>query len=205
MSKDQLLSDPAPATVSDADDFIDDVPAPEVDPADYDFGAMVAGVRPNRVRVRIRPRSDLYPRLQELAEDIDAYPADEDVPADLADEWADLKARYDKTFVVVMEGRSTDWVKNLMRELKKRGINPGRKGLSDDQATEHLKQQVAAQIAAQIVHPTQGVTAAAVEALYEANEAEADKLFRALNRVNKSVSGVAPDFSRRLSPDSLSG
>ena len=208
MSNDErALTDGAPEpTEREAalDEHIDDVteiPAAE----DYDFAAMVAGVKPNRARVRIRPRSDLYARLEELAEEIDGFPTDEDVPEDLTAEWAETKADYDRTFVVVIEGRSSEWVKSFTKDAKASGINPDRKGLSDEARFEHTKRLWFAQIAAQIVHPTKGVTPESVGALFGANETEADKLWRALQRVNSQPSGVAPDFSRRRSEPSQSG
>ena len=208
MSNDErALTDGAPEPAereAALDEFIDDVteiPAPE----DYDFAAMVAGVKPNRARVRIRPRSDLYARLEELAEEIRALPTDDDVPDDLAAEWSEVKADYDRTFVVVVEGRSSDWVKQFTKDVKARGINPTRKGLSDEERVKHTERLWHAQIAEQTVHPTQGVTADAVAALFRANEPEADKLWRALQRVNGQPSGVAPDFSRRRSERNPSG
>jgi len=208
MSNDErALTDGAPEPAereAALDEFIDDVteiPAPE----DYDFTAMVAGVKPNRARVRIRPRSDLYARLEELAEEIQAYPTPDDVPDDLVAEWEETKADYDRTFVVIVEGRSSEWVKQFTKDAKAAGINPTRKGLSDEARIEHTKRLWHAQIAAQIVHPTRGVTEESVAALFAANETEADKLWRALQHVNGQPSGVAPDFSRRRSEPSQSG
>lgn len=197
MSNDESLGDKQDTTAA-LDEYIDDettLPAPE----DYDFAAMVAGVRPTRARVRIRPASHLLARLEELAERIDALPADEDVPDDLADEWEQTKTAYDRTFVVVVEGRSTDWSKQFVKDQKSRGINPARKGMSEDERTEHTKRLWYAQIAAQIVHPTRGVTDESVAALFAANEPEGDKLWRAVQQVNRQPAGDGPDFSRRPS------
>ena len=203
MSNDESLGDKQDATDA-LDEYIDDestLPAPE----DYDFAAMVAGVRPTRARVRIRPASHLLARLEELAEQVDALPADDDLPDDLADEWEQTKAAYDRTFVVVVEGRSSDWVKEFAREAKSRGINPQRKGLSDEARFEQTKKLMMAQLAAQVVHPTQGVTEESVAALFAANETEGDKLWRAMQRVNTQPAGDGPDFSRRPSQRSRRG
>lgn len=196
--KDESLGDvtPEPATHEDFIDDVTDLPAPE----DYDFAAMVAGVKPNRARVRIRPRSDLYARLQELGEEIQAVPSDEDVPDDLLDEWAALKAEYDKTFVVVIEGRTSDWVRQFRKEVKARGINPDRKGLSDAERAAQTERLTNAQIAAQIVHPTKGVTEESVAALAAANEVEANKLFQAVLQVNTRPSGDVAFLHGRSRP-----
>lgn len=199
---DESLGDvtPEPAT---HEDFIDDV-TDLGDPEDYDFAAMVAGVKPNRARVRIRPRSDLYARLQELGEEIQAVPSDEDVPDDLLDEWESLREQYDQTFVVVVEGRTSDWQRNFHKELRKRGIDPDRKGLSDQERAKQTERRVNAQIAAQIVHPTKGVTEESVAALGAANEVEANKLYLALTQVNTRPSGDV-DFLRGRSRPSRAG
>lgn len=186
------------------DDFIEDVPV-ALDVEDYDFGAMVAGVRATRKRVRIRPQGHLLARLEELAEEIDATPEDEDIPEDLAAEWAETKAAYERTFVVVVEGRSSDWAKEFARQMKAHGINPQRKGISDEARVEQTKKLWHAQIAAQIVHPTVGVTAEAVSAIFAAAEPEGDKLWRAVQTVNSQPSGESPDFSRRPSGTRRSG
>ena len=199
---DESLGDvtPEPATHEDFIDDVTDLP----DPEDYDFSAMVAGVKANRARVRIRPRSDLYARLQELGEEIQAVPADEDVPDDLLEEWDALRSEYDKTFVVVVEGRTSDWVRHFRKEVKARGINPDRKGMSDDERARQTERLVNAQIAAQIVHPTKGVTEESVAALGAANEVEANKLYLALTQVNTRPSGDV-DFLRGRSRPSRAG
>lgn len=200
--RDESLGDVAPQPAQH-EDFIDDVTdLPE--PEDYDFAAMVAGVKPNRARVRIRPRSDLYARLQELGEEIQAVPADDEVPDDLLEEWDALRTEYDKTFVVVVEGRTSDWVRHFRKEVKARGINPDRKGTSDDERAKQTERLVNAQIAAQIVHPTKGVTEESVAALGAANEVEANKLYLALTQVNTRPSGDV-DFLRGRSRPNRAG
>lgn len=179
------VPDPDDGAIGTGDEPEDITVLPE--PEDYDFSAMVAGVKPSRARVRIRPRSDLKPLLEELAEWFSSMEG-QDVPADvLAEreaEWDEVKAAYDQTFVVVVEGRTSDWVRELWRSLKNRGIDPGRKGLSPSAKAEHERRRVNAQIAAQIVHPTQGVTEAAIAALAEANEPEVSKIYAAVTQVN---------------------
>lgn len=182
---------------AEAEDFIEDgtsLPAPE----DYDFAEMVAGVKPNRARVRIRPRSDLRPVLDELAEwfrDMEGKDVPADVLAEREAEWDRVKAEYDRTFVVVIEGRTSDWVRDFYRGLKAKGVDPNRKGLSAEAKAEHTRRQVNALIAAQIVHPTKGVTESAIAALAEANEPEASKLYTALTQVNTRP-GVDAGFLR---------
>lgn len=199
---DEVYAEATPEPVTH-EDFIDDV-TDLGDPEDYDFAAMVAGVKPNRARVRIRPRSDLYARLQELGEEIQAVPADEEVPDDLLEEWDALRSEYDKTFVVVVEGRTSDWVRHFRKEVKARGINPDRKGMSDDERAKQNGRLVNAQIAAQIVHPTKGVTEESVAALGAANEVEANKLYMALTQVNTRPSGDV-DFLRGRSRPNRAG
>lgn len=205
---DEIYADatPEPDRPAEHEDFIDDV-TDLGDPEDYDFAAMVAGVKPNRARVRIRPRSDLYARLQEIAEQWATLEGQE-VPAseleEIEAEWAELKAAYDRTFVVVVEGRTSDWSRSFRKELRKRGIDPDRKGLSDGERAKHQERALNAQIAAQIVHPTKGVTEESVAALAVANEVEANKLYMALAQVNTRPSGDV-DFLRGRSPRNRAG
>lgn len=195
-NKDEVYGEATPEP-AEHEDFIDDV-TDIGEPEDYDFGAMVAGVKPNRVRVRIRPRSDLHPRLQELAErykELDGQEVSEAVLADMDAEWDEVKALYDRTFVVILEGRTSDWVRAFRKETKARGIDPQRKGLSDQERAKHTTRQVNAMIAAQIVFPTKGVTEESISALADANEVEANKLYMALTQVNTKPAGDV-DFLR---------
>lgn len=181
------------------DDSIQDVTPDEHDPATFDIGAMVAGVRATRMRVKISPNGHLLADLQELAEEIDSYATDEDVPDDLVDEWVELKAEFDTEYVYVIEGRNSDWVKAFESEAKAQGINPKRKGLGDQEVREHIKRLMQAQIAAQIVSP-EGVTEQDIAALFAASEPEGDKLWRAMKQVNEQPARtVTPDFSARVS------
>lgn len=192
---DQVLADP---TAAGRDDDVEEVPVSH-EPETFDVGAMVAGVRATRVRVKIQPHADLLERLQELADEIDAYPTDDDVPDDVVDDWVETKARFDHVDVFVIEGRTSDWAKQFVADMKKRGINPERKGLSDGEKLEHTKRLWHAQIAAQCVSP-EGVTEEDVAAIFAANEAEGDKLWRAVRQVNtQPVKALVPDFSQRVS------
>ncbi|MDO5534115.1 MAG: hypothetical protein Q4F65_05640 [Propionibacteriaceae bacterium] len=181
---------------------------PEVldhDPATFDVGAFVAGVRGTRMRVKIQPNAHLLARLQELADEIDACPSDDEIPDELVNEWLDTKAAFDDVRVFVVEGRSVDWARQFAKDAKARGINPQRKGLSDDAVVEHTKRLWHEQIAAQVVSPAE-VVPEDIAALYAQSEVEGDKLWRAVQAVNSQpVEKLVPDFSRRVSRLSLRG
>jgi hypothetical protein len=182
-------------TEIDDDEATDDRP----DPKTFDVGAMVAGVRATRMRVQVQPNAHLLTRLQELAEEIDSYASDDDVPDELIEEWVETRADFDHVDTYVIEARSSDWIKNHAREAKAAGINPQRKGMSDAEKIEHTRRLALSQIAAQIVEP-EGVTEADVAAIFAGNEAEGDKLWRAMNQVNtQPVKALVPDFSQRVS------
>lgn len=169
------------------------------DPETFDVGALVAGVRATRVRVKIQPNAHLLERLQELADEIDSYPTDEDVPADLIEEWVESKELFDHVDVYVVEGRTSDWVRQFSKDIKAKGINPDRKGLSDAERMEHNRRMIHAQVAAQIVSP-EGVTEEQVADLYAHNEPQGDLLFQAVRQVNtRPVKELTPDFSQRVS------
>lgn len=206
MSK-KRTDDESLADVSDApaDDDLELVEAPESKPEDFDIATAAAGVRATRIRVHIQPGAHLLERVQELAEEIDSYPNDDDVPVDLADEWVETWEAFNRKDVYVLEGRSSDWIKQHKRDVKKRGIDPDRKGLSDQERVAHTKRLVMSQIAAQIVKP-EGVNEADVAAIFAGNEAEGDKLWRAMNQVNtQPVKQLVPDFSPRVSRLSRNG
>ena len=193
MSSDQLLSDETPAPEPDGAPEL-----PEHDAKTFDVGALVNGVRATRVRVKIQPNAHLLERLQELAEEIDDFPGDDDVPQHLIDEWVETKEAFDHEDTFVVEGRTTDWVKNHHAEAKKRGINPGRKGMSDSEVHEHLRRLYVSQVAEQVVKPE--VTEEQVMAIFLGNEAEGDKLWRAVQTANtQPVKALVPDFSQRVS------
>lgn len=193
MSKinDESLASTTPVEVED--DFEDASVA--ANPETHDIGAMVAGVRATRLRVKIQPNGHLLERLQEMADEIADIPEGEEIPEDLAEEWVETKADFDHEDVYVVEGRTSDWVRNFESEAKAQGINPKRKGLSPDGVREEVKRLMHAQIAAQIVSP-EGVAEADVAALFAHSEPEGDKLYRAVKQVNEQpVKMMMPDFS----------
>src|SRR5690606_3620936 len=167
-NEDQLYSDPAQPERED--DSIEEVPASH-DPATFDVGALVAGVRATRVRVKVQPNGHLLERLQEMAEEIDGYATEDEIPDDLVSEWFETKDAFDQTAVFIVEGRNSDWVRQFIKDAKAEGINPQRKGLSDAEVHKHIQRLMQAQIAAQIVHP-EGVTTDDIAALFEASEVE---------------------------------
>ena len=192
---DLSLADVAP----EGDDAPDVPEVIEHDPATFDVGAFVAGVRGTRLRVKIQPNAHLLALLQEIADEIDSYPTDDDVPDDLVAEWVETKAAFDDVRVFVVEGRSGDWARQFAKDAKARGINPTRKGLSDEDRVEQTRSLWHAQIAAQIVSPAE-VTPQDVAAIFAANESEGDKLWRAVQSVNSQpVEKLVPDFSQRVS------
>lgn len=197
MSKhdDESLSSTTPI---EGDDAIEDVTV-AADPEAFDVGAMVAGVRATRLRVKVQPNAHLLERLQEIADEIDAFPTDDDVPDGLIEEWVETKADFDHIDVYVIEGRTSDWVRQFHKDLKAQGVNPDRKGLSGQERIEHNKRQIHAQIAAQIVSP-EGVTEQEISQLYASNEPQGDLLFQAVKAANtRPVKELTPDFSQRVS------
>lgn len=192
-----LVDDHTPDDEPQEPDALADVEDVEVrlDETDYDFGAMVAGARAARKRVRIRPNAHLLADLEALVEQAAAATSDDEAEQVEA-EYERVKAQYEQTFPVVIEARSNDWLRQVAKDAKQDGINPDRKGLSPDERSVHTRRLLMRQIAGQIVHPTKGVTVDALEALYAASEQEADKLFRAVRAVNTQPSGESPDFSR---------
>lgn len=196
--EERALTDAAPAQ-REANDEAVALTETASDPESFDVGAMVAGVRATRTRVKIQPNAHLLERLQEIADEIDSYPTDEDVPDSLVEEWVETKAEFDHVDVYVIEGRTSDWVRQFHKDLKGKGINPDRKGLSDQERTAQNKRQVHAQIAAQIISP-EGVTEEQVADIYASNEPQGDLLFQAVGRVNtRPVKEMTPDFSQRVS------
>ena len=175
------------------------------DPESHDIGAMVAGVRATRVRVKVQPNGHLLERLQEMADEIDGYASDDEVPDDLVEEWFETKEDFDHVDVYVIEGRTTDWVRQFESDMKKQGVNPKRKGLGDAEVHQHLQRLFRAQIAAQIVSP-EGVTEADIAELFAKSEPEGDKLYRAMKQVNtQPAETMMPDFSARVSKLSRRG
>lgn len=172
---------------------------PDLDPESFDVGAFVAGVRGTRTRVRIQPHAHLLERVQGLAEQIDAYPSDDDVPDDVADEWQQVWEKFNHTEVWVVEGRSSEWIQAWADAMRKRGVDPTREGATAAQRLKESRRLIQSQLAAQVVSP-EGVTEQRVRDLFEANEPEANKLFAAMRAVNSQpVERLVPDFSERVS------
>lgn len=157
----------------------------DVAPEDFDFAEFVGGARPGRRAVTLSPRGDLIAEMQVLA-DRAARATDDDVPA-LLEEYEALKAAYEGSRrTIVVEARSSEWLADLHKRLKKQfKLDLSKPG---DRVTLMLRQ-----VAEQIVLPTRGVTPEALRSLYEANEVEFDKLWRACDSANRAT-GVVPDF-----------
>src|SRR5690554_5211779 len=167
MSDERSLIDDA--TEPDPDDreaaLTEDYPEPEdvtelAAEEDYDFGAFVEGVRPTRRAVVLYGRNDLRAVYDEMKDMIEVG---ESTGRDMAEQKALLAEAAEDLLGsgrrVVVEARSSDWVRQFAKDMKKRGVDPDAKGLSDGQRREVHRKLIHEQIAAQIVHPSKGVTA----------------------------------------------
>lgn len=158
---------------------------------DFDFAAFVAGIRPTRRAVTIYSRGDLAAERDLLRARI---AESEDVGAPAKDR-AEMRKRLkeitqeiaDESIDVVVEGRSSEWVRRLNEALVKDGV--------EDLAvrTSHI-------IAEQTVEPG-GVTAELLEQIRKVSEPQWAALSHATQAANQGE-GVAPDFSRGRSATS---
>lgn len=198
------VDDEAQPLIPDEDDGIEDV-TEEPTEEDYDFLAFVKGVRPTRRAVTIYQRNDVREMVDVLEEKIKvAKKAGEDTTEDeelLAEAAAEILGSGRR---VVVEARSSDWVQQFRKDMKARGVDPFSKKASDEARRMMMEKYINEFIAAHIVHPTQGISAAAVAALAKGNEQEAEKLHQAVRSAD-GERGVSPDFLRAHSVGSPSG
>lgn len=212
MSDESLIDEPTP----DSDDpevaeesIVDDEgieDATEVQSEDdYDFAAFVQGVRPTRRAVMLYQNNDVRADYDLLKEKIEMKrAAGEDVSEDqelLAEVAAELIGSGRK---VIVEARSSDWVKQFRRDMKKRGIEPSKEKASEEARAMMMTQFINEFIAAHIVYPRTGISADAIAALAEANEQEVERLHQAVRSAD-GERGVSPDFLRAHSAGSRSG
>lgn len=194
--RDEPLAAPV-VTEDEAELGIEDV-AHDVAPEDFDFAAFVEGARPGRRAVTLTMRSDLIAEMELVIDRIEAAENAGEPIDDLLAEYQQLRATFDASRrKVIVEARSTEWLRKIERDAKKRHKLDPKK--PEDAVTIMLRQ-----IAGQIVHPTKGVTVEALRHLAETAEPEIDKLFRACQSANRTT-GVAPDFSRSRSGTTRTG
>lgn len=168
--------------------------APGEQAEDFDFASWVDGVRPNRVRVVLSQKNHLIPQMDALIDRIESA-ADEDVDA-LVAEYEELRAEWEQSRrTLIVEARSSDRLQAIAKAAKKQGLDP--------QKPDDIKTVVYRQVADQIVSPA-GVKPESIRALYEANEVEGDKLFRACKTANNATA-VAPGLSQKPSGTRRSG
>lgn len=210
MSDESLIDDPTvdpdepdEAPLVDDDDIEDVTVEPTED--DYDFAAFVAGVRPTRRAVMLYQNNDVRADYDLLKEKIEMKrAAGEDVTEDqelLAEVAAELIGSGRK---VIVEARSSDWVKQFRKDMKKRGIEPGKEKASDEARAMMATQFVNEFIAAHIIYPRTGISAETIAALAKNNEQEVERLHQAV-RLADGERGVSPDFLRAHSAGSRSG
>lgn len=212
MSDESLIDEPTPddnepEVVEESitgDDDIEDVTEPPSED-DYDFAAFVAGVRPTRRAVMLYQNNDVRADYDLLKEKIEMKrAAGEDVSEDqelLAEVAGELIGSGRK---VIVEARSSDWVKQFRKDMKKRGIDLSKEKVSDEARAMMTTQFVNEFIAAHIVYPRTGISADAIAALSQANEQEVERLHQAVRSAD-GERGVSPDFLRAHSAGSRSG
>ena len=197
---DEVLGAPAPEEAEVEELYgVEDATAP-VTEEDFDFSAFVQGARSTRRSVRVTLRADLMADLDILLDQIeDAEKRGEDTDA-LVGEFEATKAQMlASQRRIVVEARSSEWIKRQRKIAEKTGLQvPGKKA-SDEQFEHYQRELLLRQMAGQIVHPTKGVTVDALRHLYETNEPELNKIFEAVQSANRSPAGVTPDFSRKSS------
>lgn len=195
---------PEEGDLTDEDYGIEDA-TEEQDAEDYDFLAFVRGVRPTRRAVTIYQRGDMRELIDVLEEKIRvAKMAGADTAEDerlLADAAAEVLGSGRR---VVVEARSSDWVKQFRKDMKARGIDPFNKKASDEGRSVMMTKYVNELIAGHIVYPTTGISAEAIAALAENSETEVDMLHRAV-RAADGQRAVSPDFLQQPYGDTRSG
>lgn len=189
--------------LTDDDDIEDATEAPDED--DYDFLAFVQGVRPTRRAVVLYQRNDIRGQIDLLEEKIKvAKMAGEDTSEDeelLAEAAAEVLESGRR---VVVEAKSSDWVKQFRKTMKARGVDPWREKISDEGKAVMMTKYINTYIAEHIVYPKTGISPEAVAALAEGNEQEAEKLHQAVRSAD-GERGVSADFLRARSAVNRSG
>lgn len=179
-----------------------------LDPATYSMTDYLAGIRPTRRSVRLHLRADLLAALDEIVAEIDATEGDVD---HLVDRYEQVRAEFfadHQTWVI--EGRSSDWVKECWRVAAARlGVTLDARHDTTDMAAR--AQLIQHQLAGQVVEVkdadghavASSVTVADLEAIRQANEGEWNRLVIAMmecDTINAGASEVLTrDFSRRYS------
>lgn len=193
----------APGAALTRDESIDTTPP--TTPETFDSSAFLAGVRPTRRSVQIVERADLVSDMEQLqGAYIEADQADDDEACDkIAAAFEQVAAVFhgSKRWYTV-EKRSGEWLNKLRDDL----IKEHDLDLGDDKGEggnpEHAKIATLHQLAAQIVSPT-GTTYEDLEALYDHNEGELNKLVIAMTMANSQQATAAkvatPGFSLRRS------
>lgn len=185
-----------------------DTSLPDVKVEDFDAGAFLAGVRSTRRSVQVVERGDLVGDMERLAHQYaDADEADDDAACErIAAEFDKVAAQFhaSKRWFTA-EKRSGEWVDGFREDVATRlGLDVGdpRANTKDAKEIEARTLVTLHQVAAQIVSP-KGVTVEHLQALYEANEGELNKLIAAVAAANRQTASAAkvatPGFSLRRS------
>lgn len=163
---------------SGADAFVK-AETPTLTPEKFDFAAWVAGATPIRKSVTIYADGQVQAEIDVLKQREAMLPAGderESVRAHLVELYRRVQA---SAATFVLEGRTSEWVQQKAKELKKADI-------PDDIAGLHIA-------AAQIISPD-GVTADGLHALAQVNEQAVNELMRAAVEVNTRPIGLDPRF-----------
>ena len=215
MSDESLIDDPNASPDEPEQPLVaedDDIDDPDIEDAteepdeeDYDFLAFAQGVRPTRRAVMLYQMNDVRADYDLLKEKIDLKrSAGEDTKEDealLAEVAAELIGSGRK---VIVEARSSDWMRQFRKDMKKKGVDPSKDKMSDEARAMMTEKWINELIAAHIVYPKTGISAEAIETLSQNNEQEVEKLHVAV-RAADGERGVSPDFLRRPSGTLRSG
>lgn len=221
-NEDQVLSEESPEVEKDEDPDLVGVDITEAqDPEDFDIEAFVSGLRPARRAVIIRNHELRYliDKVKDVIESkrFAGLPTKDDQET-LAEAIAEF-LETGRTFVI--GARSSEWIADLEKRLKKQGIDPvgQSKKLKAAQAKanfskkteqkmiadlqEMYRNYVAHRIAEQIVSPS-GVTAEHIRRIGEVDEVAIQALFDTMEAAN-SDRRVTRDFSSQPSPQRRAG
>lgn len=186
--KDQPLGEEVPVDVTG-----------ELDAEDFDFDAFVEGVRPGRRAVRVTMRADLVADLDRVAIKAEGL-ADPngDEAQELADEFDRIKDQIrDSQRVFVIEARSDERGKQILKHLEKLGHQkPGKKS-TEDQIEAWNMEAALHRLADAIIVPSQ-VSVDGLRRLNATAQSEFEKLLGALMEVSANpTKGITPPFSPR--------
>lgn len=186
-----------------ADEPVDTTPP--ITPETFDSSAFLRGVRPTRRSVQIVERADLVGDLERLqGEFLEADAADDDAECDrIGAEFEQVaQAFHDSKRWYTVEKRSQEWIEKFREDVAKEhnldlAVKDGKAKSPADRVEALLRQLVE-----QIVAPS-GTTYEDLQALYQSNEGELNKLVIAMEMANSQQASAAkvvtPGFSLQRS------